>query len=62
MPLDKSGTKASIGKNITELEEHGTRPRSHSQIVAIALETARKSGAKIPEPDGRYRASERKKK
>lgn len=63
MPLDTSGSKESIGKNITELETNGTRPRSHAQIVAIALSTARKGGANIPAPkgDGRYRASERKK-
>lgn len=44
--------KANIGRNIKELEEHGTRPRSHQQIVAIALSTARKSGARIPPPKG----------
>jgi hypothetical protein len=48
MPLDKSGSKASIGKNIAELETNGSRPRSKKQIVAIALSTARKAGAKIP--------------
>lgn len=46
MPL-KPG-KANIGSNIRELEAHGTRPRSHKQIVAIALSEARKTGAKIP--------------
>lgn len=54
--------KSGIGPNIKELTENGTRPRSHEQIVAIALEQARKTGAKIPEPDGRYRASGRKNK
>ena len=44
--------KANIGRNITELEQHGTRPRSHQQILAIALSTARKSGARIPPPKG----------
>jgi hypothetical protein len=44
--------KENIGRNIKELTEHGTRPRSHRQIVAIALATARKSGAKIPPPPG----------
>jgi hypothetical protein len=42
MPL-KPGKK-NIGRNIAELEQ--TRPRN--QAIAIALETARKSGAKIP--------------
>lgn len=62
MPLDTSGSKESVGKNIAELETNGTRPRSHTQIVAIALNAARKGGAKIPPPsDGRYRGTERKK-
>lgn len=38
MPL-KHG-KENIGPNITELEEHGSRPRSHKQILAIALHEA----------------------
>lgn len=42
MPL-KPGKK-NIGANIKELEEHGTRPRSHKQILAIALSEARKTG------------------
>lgn len=44
MPLDKSGSKASIGKNVKELQQSG---RPHDQAVAIALDTARKAGAKI---------------
>jgi hypothetical protein len=32
--------KDNIGRNIKELEQHGTRPRSHAQILAIALHTA----------------------
>jgi hypothetical protein len=40
--------KKNIGANISELEQHGSIPRSHKQIVAIALSVARKSGAKIP--------------
>lgn len=43
MPLDKSGSKASIGKNIKEEEK--THP--HKQALAIALNVARKAGAKI---------------
>lgn len=38
MPL-KSGP-SSIGPNIRELMEHGTRPRSKKQIVALALSKA----------------------
>lgn len=45
MPLDKSGSKASIGKNIkTELAAN--KPRK--QAIAIALDTARRAGAKLP--------------
>jgi len=36
-----------VGWNIRELSEHGTRPRSYRQIVAIALHAAgvsKKSG------------------
>lgn len=59
MPLDKSGSKESVGRNISELESSG-RPKK--QAVAIALDTARRAGASIPEPKteshlplGRYR-------
>jgi hypothetical protein len=38
MPLLKG--KANIGANIRELEQNGSRPRSHQQILAIALKTA----------------------
>jgi len=43
--------KKNIGKNIEELEHSQTargKKRSHKQNVAIALDKARKSGAKIP--------------
>lgn len=42
MPLDKSGSRASVGKNIKTEEAHG---KKHSQAVAIALDTARRAGA-----------------
>ncbi len=42
MPLDKSGSKASVGKNIKTEEAHG---KPHKQAVAIALDTARRAGA-----------------
>lgn len=44
MPLDKSGSKKSIGKNI-EIEE---KNHPKKQAIAIALNVARKAGAKIP--------------
>lgn len=44
MPLLKGTSRKTIGKNIkTEMKTH---PRK--QAIAIALETARRSGAKIP--------------
>lgn len=45
MPLVKSGSKKAIGQNIKTEMEHG---KPQKQAVAIALNTARKSGAKIP--------------
>jgi hypothetical protein len=45
MPLVKSGSKKAIGQNIKREEEAG-KPKK--QAVAIALNVARKSGAKIP--------------
>lgn len=47
MPLDKSGTKASIGNNIS-IEKSSGKPKA--QAIAIALNTARKSGMKIKKP------------
>ncbi len=44
MPLDRSGSKASIGKNIATEVAAGD-PRK--QAIAIALNVARKAGAKI---------------
>lgn len=53
MPLDKSGTKAAIGRNI-KTEEAAGRPRK--QAIAIALETDRRSGGdtKPRKPNGTY--------
>lgn len=48
MPL-KSGKK-NIGKNIAIEESHGKKPK---QAVAIALNVARKGGAKIPKKKGK---------
>jgi hypothetical protein len=46
------GGADNIGRNITELKEHGSRPRPFKQRLAIALSVARKSGADIPKPKG----------
>lgn len=43
MPLDKSGSKKSIGKNIATEEAAG---RSHKQSEAIALSVDRKAKGK----------------
>ena len=45
MPLAKGKSRKVIGKNIEEMEDSG-HPRA--QAIAAALNTARKSGAKIP--------------
>jgi len=45
MPLRKSGSKAAISQNIrTEI----AAGKPQKQAVAIALDVARRSGAKIP--------------
>lgn len=45
MPLVKSKSKKAIGENIKREEEAG-KPKK--QAIAIALNVARKAGAKIP--------------
>lgn len=45
MPLKKGKTQRVISENIAELRRAG---HPEKQAVAIALDTARKSGAKIP--------------
>lgn len=45
MPLEKSGSRAAIGRNIHEMEQSG-HPRA--QAIAAALDTARRAGADIP--------------
>jgi hypothetical protein len=45
MPLVKSGSKKAISENIKR-EEQARKPQK--QAIAIALNTARKAGAKIP--------------
>lgn len=51
MPLIKSAAKKNIGKNIKIEETVGNKP--HKQAVAIALNVARKNGAKIPKKKGK---------
>ncbi len=45
MPLEKSKSKKAIGHNIKAEEEAG-KPKK--QAIAIALDVARRAGAKIP--------------
>jgi len=50
MPLKKGKSKAIVSQNVSELVHSG---RPQRQAVAIALDTARKSGAKIPKKKGK---------
>ena len=47
MPLKKGKSRATVSSNISKLRDEGKKP---AQAVAIALNTARKSGAHIPPP------------
>jgi hypothetical protein len=56
MPLDKSGTEASVGKNIKTLKKEGYKGR---QATAIALNVERDNAkgsrkAKLEEAYGRF--------
>lgn len=50
MPLSKGKSKKTVSKNIKIEMEHG---KPQKQAVAIALNTAKKSGAKIPKKKGK---------
>ena len=45
MPLQKGKSKKAVSANIRILKHEGRPPK---QAVAIALDTARRAGAKIP--------------
>lgn len=47
MPLIKGKSRESIGKNISKLR---SEKKPEAQAVAIALNTAREAGARIPKP------------
>ena len=56
MPLDKSGTEASVGVNIKRLKKEGVKPK---QATAIALNVERDNAkgdrkAKLEEAYGRF--------
>lgn len=57
MPLKKGKSKKTIGYNIGELRRSG---RPEKQAVAIALDEARRSGAKIPKSRKQMRKQKKK--
>lgn len=50
MPLSKGTSRESVSKNIKTEMKHG---KPQKQAVAIALNQARKSGARIPKKNGK---------
>jgi hypothetical protein len=49
MPLQRGTSKATVSKNISEMVKAGYPQK---QAVAASLDTARRSGAKIPQHKG----------
>lgn len=47
MPLQRGSSRATISRNIKTEMEHG---KPQKQAIAIALQTARRSGGKVPPP------------
>lgn len=43
MPLKKGNKPEVISQNISELTHHGSKPRSHEQIVAIAVHKSKEN-------------------
>lgn len=56
MPIKKGKSRKTIGKNIKTEMEYG---KPQKQAVAIALNTARKSGARIPKKKKNTRMASR---
>jgi hypothetical protein len=54
VPLNKGTSRAAVSSNIRTEVAAGKKP---AQAVAIALNTARKSGAKIPPPKKKRRVA-----
>ena len=52
MPLQPGSDSATIGSNIHELTENGSKQRSHEQIVAIALHNAHYHEKHSPDDEG----------
>ena len=50
MPLDKSGSRASVGKNIKTEMKAG---KKQDQAVAIALDVQRRAGGHAPPKKGK---------
>jgi hypothetical protein len=50
MPLSKGKSHEAVSKNVKTEMKHG---KSQKQAVAISLNQARKSGAKIPKKHGK---------